>query len=390
MTFKKDGPVLEHRQLFVLALVHFTADMMGNFLPSIMPAVQDFFKISLMMGTGILFAYYFVHNGLQVFIGHLRQDKNRPLFLPIGICLCGALCFISILTGIRFAYPLILIGAVIGASGIAMMHTEGLRALHSLTALPPSVSTAYFMCGGFLGAAFGQWASALLVEKQGLKGLLWLLPLPVIVLVLFRIFRIRLAVDDGRNENNNGDEERYPFVQVFSMALVSAVGAFMLLWFVPQRLNELGFSLGFGGFSLMMFTLASAAGSFYWGRLAHRKGHLSCTLYALSVNLPLIILYLALIDKAWAVVFISVIGFFGAGAYVVMVTMARQAVGLKIGQRMGLLVGGTWAVAGAVALVVAKFLNSAMLLNLSPVCYIISLIIGLWIYGKNKKRSFAV
>lgn len=134
----------------------------------------------------------------------------------------------------------------------------------------------------------------------------------------------------------------------------------------------------------MMFTLASAAGSFYWGRLAHKKGHLSCTVQALAINLPLLVIYLLLIDKAWAVLFISVIGFFGAGAYVIMVTMARQAVGLKIGQRMGLLVGGTWAVAGAVALVVAKFLNAKMLLNLSPVCYIISLIIGLWIMKKNK------
>ena len=384
MTFKKDGPASEHQQLFVLALVHFTADMMGNFIPSIMPAIRDFFTLTLMMGTGILFAYYFVHNGLQVFIGHLRQDQSRPLFLTLGICLCGALCFISIFAGIGFAYPLILAGAVIGASGIAMMHTEGLRALHSLSGLPPSVSTAYFMSGGFLGAAFGQWASALLVEKQGLKGLYWFLLLPVVALILVQIFKIRLAVDDGRNNDNNGETERYPFGQVFSMALVSAVGAFMLLWFVPQRLKELGFSLSFGGFSLMMFTLASAAGSFFGGRLAHKRGHLLSTIQSLAVNCPLLVLYLLLMDKTWAVLLLFVIGFFGAAAYVVMVTMARQAVGLKIGQRMGLLVGGTWAVAGAVALAVAAFLGTQMLLSLAPVCYVISLIIGLWINRKNK------
>jgi hypothetical protein len=71
------------------------------------------------------------------------------------------------------------------------------------------------------------------------------------------------------------------------------------------------------------------------------------------------------------------------GAYVMMVTMARHANGLKIGQRMGLLVGGTWAVAGAAALGASTFLGAAMLLGLAPVCYAISVVIGLWIMSTN-------
>ncbi len=385
MTLEKNGLAVQRQQLLVLGFVHFVADMMGNFLPAIMPAVRDGFALTLTMGTGALFAFYFVHNGLQVFIGHLRTEKDKPLFLPLGLCLCGTVCFISVLSGVSYAYPLILAGAVVGASGIAMMHTEGLRALHNLEKISASMGTAYFMAGGFLGGAFGQWAAALLVERQGFAGLYWLLVLPAFALVLMFLFRIRLAVDDEREGDISGGRERYPFRQVFLMALVSAVGTFMMLWFVPERLKELGFSLSFGGFSLMMFTLSSAAGSFFWGWFARKRGQLFCALVALGLNLPILILYLVTMDRSWAEGLLFGAGFCGVGAYVMMVTMAREAKGLKIGQRMGLLVGGTWAVAGVVALGASTFMRAAMLLGLAPICYAISVVIGLWIMSRSRR-----
>ncbi len=385
MTLEKNGLAVQRQQLAVLGFVHFVADMMGNFLPAIMPAVREGFALTLTMGTGVLFAFYFVHNGLQVFIGHLRTEKDKPLFLPLGLCLCGMVCFISVLSGVGFAYPLILAGAVVGASGIAMMHTEGLRALHNLGRISSSMGTAYFMAGGFLGGAFGQWAAALLVERQGFAGLYWLLALPAFALVLMFLFRIRLAVDDERDGDIARTGERYPFWQVFLMALISAVGTFMMLWFVPERLKELGFGLSFGGFSLMMFTLSSAAGSFFWGWFARRRGQLFCALVAMVLNLPILILYLVTMERSWAALLLFGVGFCGVGAYVMMVTMAREAKGLKIGQRMGLLVGGTWAVAGAAALGASTFMPAALLLGLAPICYAISVVIGLWIISSNRR-----
>lgn len=384
MTLQKDGLAVQRRQLAVLGFVHFVADMMGNFLPAIMPAVREGFTLTLTMGTGVLFAFYFVHNGLQVYIGHLRTQKDKPLFLPLGLCLCGVICFVSVLKGIGFAYPLLLAGAVVSATGIAMLHTEGLRALHNLEKISASMGTAYFMAGGFLGGAFGQWAAALLVEKQGFAGLYWLLILPAFALVLTFALGIRLAVDDESEGDIKKGSERYAFWQVFSMALISAVGTFMLLWFVPERLKELGFSLSFGGFSLMMFTLSSAAGSFFWGWFARKRGQLFVALAAMILNLPILILYLLTIARSWASVLLFGVGFCGVGAYVMMVTMARQAKGLKIGQRMGLLVGGTWAVAGAAALGASTFMGTAMLLDIAPVCYAISVAIGLWIMSRNR------
>jgi len=385
VTLEKDGLAVQRQRLVVLGFVHFVADMMGNFLPAIMPAVREGFALTLTMGTGVLFTFYFVHNGLQVFIGHLRTEKDKPLFLPLGLCLCGVVCLVSLLSGVSFAYPLILAGAVVGASGIAMLHTEGLRALHKLEKISSSMGTAYFMAGGFLGGAFGQWAAAMLVERQGFAGLYWLLVLPAFALVLMFLFRIRLAVDDEHDGDIAGRREQYPFRQVFLMALVSAVGTFMLLWFVPERLKGLGFSLSFGGFSLMMFTLSSAAGSFFWGWFARRRGQLRCALAAMVLNLPILILYLFLMDRSWAVALLFGVGFCGVGAYVMMVTMARQARELKIGQRMGLLVGGTWAVAGAAALGASIFMGAAMLLGIAPVCYTISAAIGLWIISTNRR-----
>ncbi|NQU63273.1 MAG: hypothetical protein HQ517_03170 [SAR324 cluster bacterium] len=242
----------------------------------------------------------------------------------------------------------------------------------------------YIYGGGFLGAAFGQVVSAVFVQEQGLTGLYWLLVFPGAALALILIFRIRLAVEtDHRDQSDMHGQEQYRFWRVFTMSLVSASSVFLLLWFVPQRLNELGFDLGFGGFTLMLFTISSAAGSFFWGWAAHKKGQMFCARTAMIINIPLVASYLFFMKYSWAAWILLGSGFCGTGAYVMMVTMARSAIGLKIGQRVGLLVGGTWAVAGAVSLLLSP-LGLKTILWFSPVGFAVTLILSYWVTNKQE------
>jgi len=376
--------VSQLHKLWALAFVHFVADMFGNFLPAIIPEMRDIFGMSLAMGTGVLFVFYFTHNGIQVFIGHLRADKSKPLLLMAGAVISGLICFLAVLERFENPYVLILGLAFFAACGVGMMHTEGLRALHALDRIPWTIGTSIFMGGGFLGAAFGQVVSAVFVQEQGLTGLYWLLVFPGAALALILIFRIRLAVEtDHRDQSDMHGQEQYRFWRVFTMSLVSASSVFLLLWFVPQRLNELGFDLGFGGFTLMLFTISSAAGSFFWGWAAHKKGQMFCARTAMIINIPLVASYLFFMKYSWAAWILLGSGFCGTGAYVMMVTMARSAIGLKIGQRVGLLVGGTWAVAGAVSLLLSP-LGLKTILWFSPVGFAVTLILSYWVTNKQE------
>lgn len=372
----------------MLAMAHFQADLFGNFLPPILPVIRQRFALSLVGGTVIMVVFYFIHNGIQVIIGHTRVNKDRPLFLQMGLALSAAICLLTFLQHLSVVYPLLLFLVLVSGSGIGMTHNEALRSVHTLDRLSPSLSTSIFMTGGYLGAAIGQVLAALLVNKFGLKGLLILMPLPVIVVSLVYTTKIRLAVD-GREETGDScdKKERYRFWYVAVMAVPASIATFIIFWFVPTRLNQLGFALTFGGLSSMIFTFASTAGSFLWGMVAHKVRQMYCAIIALLIGVPAAFLYFYWMRSGWAVVLLAIVGFCSTGAYVMLVTMARSAIGLKIGQRVGILVGGTWAVAGVFVLAGVEFISLQNLLYLAPACYLIAAGIGLYTLRKSKAAT---
>ena len=73
-------PTFQWVQLLALSVVHFTADMFGNMLPSILPAVRSEFALSLSIGGFVLAALVVTANGVQMATGHLRPEKTSPFF----------------------------------------------------------------------------------------------------------------------------------------------------------------------------------------------------------------------------------------------------------------------------------------------------------------------
>ena len=128
----------------------------------------------------------------------------------------------------------------------------------------------------------------------------------------------------------------------------AAVSTTVLANLLPTVLNELRFELTFGGLSATMFGLGGAVGSFVWANIARKKGELKCLTAALFLVVPFIVMYLVFIDNRTAIWLLFGIGFCAISAYVLMITLSRYATGLSLGQRMGFMVGGTWALANIV------------------------------------------
>jgi len=379
-------------QLFVLAGVHFLIDMFASMLPAILPAIRDEFSLSLSLGGLVLVALLMTSNGIQPLIGHLRADKRRPLFLYLGLILAAAICLLGALPRGSAAFSLIILLAVVSGCGIAIVHPEGLRAVHRLKSLPPAVSTAVFMAGGFLGYASGGAVSTYLVSRFGLKGLYPLVLCPVIGIVMVVFLRIRLAVERKvRNKNEARTEEnRLPFWLIMVMAMPAAVSTTVLANLLPTVLNELGFELTFGGFSTTMFGLGGAVGSFVWANIAGKKGELKCSIAALFLVLPFLVAYLVLINTRVAIWILFGAGFCAIAAYVLMITLSRQAAGLNLGQRMGFMVGGTWALANIVFMALlptAEHFGANAILKFTPLGYLCSAFLGLFVMFKPRNSA---
>ena len=134
----------------------------------------------------------------------------------------------------------------------------------------------------------------------------------------------------------------------------------------------------------MVFAFSGAIGTFSWGVFAHKRRMLTCSIYAFLVGAAAALVYLFFLSSWNAIFLLFIVGFCVSGGYVLIVTMARMAKELKIGQRVGIIVGGTWAVAGIFALIGVELISLPVLLYFTPLCYLISAVIGLYIMRKTQ------
>jgi len=384
-------------QLLSLAGVHFIIDMFAGMPPAILPAIRSEFALSLSRGGLILGVFYITCNGIQPLIGHMRANKRRPLFLHLGLIVGAGICLLGALPTGGGALPAMILLAVVSGGGIAMVHPEGLRAVHRLRPIPPAVSTAVFMAGGFLGYASGGAVSAFLVSRFGLQGLYPLILCPIVGIVVVSLLKVRLAVERKRPRKGRTQTETtgLPFWLILAMAMPAAVSTTVLASLLPTVLEELDFELTFGGLSATMFGLGGAAGSFVWAGFAHKKGELGCSIAALILAIPFLVAYLALMDNKAAIWILFGVGFCTIAAYTLMITLSRYATGLALGQRMGFMVGGTWALAYVIlmALLLAAehfHFETKAVLNLTPWGYLLSGVFGLYLILKARKAAHPI
>jgi len=226
-------------QLLALAAVHFVVDLFSGMPPAILPAILDEFGWELPRGAFVLVVLYLTCNGVQVLTGHVRSGKRQPLLMHLGLILATGICLVAAIPGGRAAFPVMLLLAVVSGFGIAIVHPESLRAVHRLKRIPPSVSTAVFMAGGFLGYASGGGVAAFLVSRFGFQGLYPLVACSVVVIVVVVLLRIRLAVEPvvpNERVPRNPVSCRLPFWLIFAMAMPAAVSTTILaVLLYPRR-----------------------------------------------------------------------------------------------------------------------------------------------------------
>ena len=359
---------MQWAQLAVLSGVHFLVDMFGNMLPAILPVIRGEFTITLRTCGFILAAMSLASNGMQILTGRMRPDKTMPLFLYVGTFLAASICLIVFapksLTGIILLFAL----GVVSGCGIAITHPEGLRGVHTLDRISPALSTAVFMTSGFFGFASGGMISAVLVSSYGLRGLYPLVFFPMLGILALIVVRVRLSTEDANpRANPAGIQSRpdaLPFWKILAIGLPAAVSTTVVLQLTPTYLAELGFSLTFGGFSAALFGWGGAIGPFLWAALAHKKGELTCSVWAFLSCFPFLVLYLMFATHPGAAWLLSGVGFSAMSAYILTITLARDAQGSSLGLRMAMIVGGTWGIAMIVVLVLTAIADHLRALNL--------------------------
>lgn len=382
--------------LVALMLAHITGDMYGGLLAAILPVLCAHFQLSLSGGLLIITFFVIVTNLCQVIVGHLPFSSSKPWLICAGLAGAALLPLIGLMPA--GAPNLFILGGLLLLSGIgvAVIHPDGLRGIHHLQKVPSSVSTACFMVGGFVGFSAGAWLSGSIVDRYGLPGLVWLSPLCLIPALALPLLGVRLAVEPkspAQAPVSEGGVPRYPFGHLFVMATLVATSATLITSLIPTFLNHQGHSLSFGGRSVFLFGIGGAVGSLFWGFYAHHKGYWNTLRLSLSLGPPCLIAYLLLSRHVPAMWILLAAGFALYTSYPLIVTLSRYAHSrFTLSQRMGLIVGGAWGLAGLFLIglgPIGERFGLAPLLHLAWLNYVAALIYGTLVLRQIKRQPSA-
>jgi FSR family fosmidomycin resistance protein-like MFS transporter len=365
-------------QLLVLTTVHFVADSFPGLMHTVLPAFQESFQLSVAAGAVLLTVFLVAANAIQVLIGHLRPEEEKPLFLYLGMVLMCVILLFGTVSPERMPLLWLSLISLCCGIGVGMTHPEALKAIHRLDGISSVVSSSVFMAGGVMGFAFSGWISTHLYQWLGVGFLVPFCAASILVMFGMMMFRIRLAVerDEPARRAKQGPSEPVSFWLIMAIATLGACSSQTLCWIVPQRISEMGAELTLGGLAVSVFSLAGGIGGIVMSRRAHRFGEMVLIRRMLMAGIPFIVAYLFWIENRWAVAVLFVGSFFCFGAYPIMVSAARHSEGLNLGRRMGLIVGGIWLVACLLPMLlgpIASRFGTAPILFCVPMGFILSL-----------------
>jgi len=343
-----------YRRLAALLGAHFCVDLFSGILAGFLPAVLVYFDLDLRYGAIMMTSLGIGSNFLQVPAARVAVRSSGPGALIAGLALCGTFPVLALLPRTTPLWGLCMVMFCVGV-GIALVHPQGLRGIQTLTELPARVSTPIFMIGGFLGYAVSPFTGGLLVQTFGMKGVLWCFLLPVAVIAAILLTRVRLAVEvpgqGARAETRQEESCRWSFARIWVMALFLNTGTLTVSSLLPTMLHRQGFSLGFGGFSAMLFGLGSATGSLLVGYAAKRIRPERLIVAGLCAGIPACALYLVLSQYRAAAVLLFFAGLSVAAGFPQMVALIRTVKSrFALSTRNGLLVGWTWGIGGLIFL----------------------------------------
>lgn len=368
-------------------------DTYGSILYAILPELRSRFGLSLTKGIVLITIFNIGCNAAQLITGPMRPNKKKALFLYSGVALASCICLLTFVPRGNLAFSLLAVLAVISATGIAVLHPEGLRAVHILKRIPSTISTAVFLNAGYFGFCSGALVSSWLVYRLGLNGLLILFIPGAIAIYLALKARIRLAVEKPEKNQSDPDGTNIAFYMLYLMAIPIATTATLIPTLLPTRLNELGFELYFGGISLALFGFGGLSGALFWAKMAQSKNKFYCCIWACAMSIPFLLIFLPLIKYRLASLLLFGCGFNATAAYSLIVTMARHSTGTNLGKRMGLILGGVWGPASLIVLAfgpVAEKFGTQSVLNFCWLGYLLAVMIGIYAYRKNKRRSLTL
>jgi FSR family fosmidomycin resistance protein-like MFS transporter len=355
-------PGIHKLGLGAIFLAHMAVDMQTSSLAVLLPPLLVAFNLNYSLAAGIISANNLVIAIGQPLFGILGDYRRARWLMPLGCAVCGlAMASVLFMPG----YGFVLAAVILSGLGSAAFHPEALSATRAVSGEQKATGSSLFFFAGNLGFSLGPLAAALLLERAGTFGTLWMIvPIALGVAALWSQWR-RYAPWQPAKAGGVARATEPPISRRRTFGVV----AFLLL-FISIRLLVSGglttfvplYFTRFGGMSrtevaplLSVLAISGTVGTLFSGPLADCLGRRVVIVMAMALSLAGLHMF---VNTAGLVqlVALALSGMMLSAPWTLSVIMMQEALPRNVGLASGLSLGTAY---GAMGLGVALLGNVA-------------------------------
>jgi FSR family fosmidomycin resistance protein-like MFS transporter len=347
----KEGPHLHSspiRYLYPIALAHLTIELCNNYLPVVYPI--------LIASMGLSYAQV----GLVTLVSSAGATLSQPFFGYVSDrwearrIILSSVLWIGILmglVGLSGSYWLLVLLAGLGSLGSAAFHPAGATAVASASSTRRGATLSLFSVSGTLGSALSPlWITAG-ISWLGLPGTAVLIPTVALVgLLLYHQWGwagqaggsssvTGRATAHAQNPGQNGS--LVGLVLVVLMVMCRSWFQLSLATYLPEWMQNQGWSLVASGQMLTAFLVAVSIGTLIGGTLSDRIGRWQVVALSLGFLGPTQWLFMSASGSA-QVVLVGMVGILLGSTFPVTIVMAQEAWPQGVGLASALAIGLGW------------------------------------------------
>ncbi|EGD33454.1 major facilitator superfamily permease [Capnocytophaga sp. oral taxon 338 str. F0234] len=368
-------PRTHYHILILIAVAHFLNDLLQGVLPSIYPALQSKFALSMAQVGLITFCYQLSASILQPLVGTYTDKHPMPYSQVIGMSFSalgiGLLSYAN-------SYHLILLSVIFVGIGSSIFHPESSRISFLASGGKRSFAQAIFQLGGNAGSAIAplfviliilsrKTVNGSLIEENHLENLIWFVLFPMLAItILFFVGRWRKKL---LKQSQALNKREIPLPDLTHAQIRNSMIILMFLVFSKNfytagisnylqfyTIHKFGFTNAQAQIYLSYYLGAAAAGTLIGGFFGDRIGRKFIIWFSILGTAPFA-LWLPYANAHTTATLVILIGFIISSAFASILVYAQELLPKKIGMISGVFYGFAFGMGGLASAILGKLID---------------------------------
>lgn len=338
----------QKRALFGLSLGHFSVDLYAALIVPLYPFITGKLGINLAKISLIIAIGHLVSSMIQPLFGFIADKLRHRFFMIWGLVLSSLCIPFTILSKTVLVFMTLLL---LGMIGNACFHPQVSALVRDFNKNNPDLSSqmGIFLGLGSIGYALGPYVSTLIVQFFGENALVSM-AIPGILCCIFIYFVVPKMPPKECYEKENFFfimKEILKNKTCMFLTLVSVIKSAVSISFgtyIPFLLQNRGFNLVQTGLIVTLFFISGGFATIISSKIEKRISANGVVALSFLMILPLIVLFLNILDKYkyFAVILFILTGFFILLSVGIILVHAQKAMPKYTGVISGVMQGFSW------------------------------------------------